>query len=594
MATTKFINGRAFLFAAGLMFSSLSPRVTQAERVLSGNERGLYYALPVQCKGSFECSDWSGIGAYVGQFTYQNFYNSMDPDSLKLPHGRFQHFAPFDDWTEALFPYAEFAQYDASEVAAGRTSLFVSATYQGKIRPVLWNWYGVTSEPYGNNPGRAVNLKDERFIQFWINQYIHPWLAKINKPNVAVLMDNCSFGYGRYGVMDDSGAFVGGVSWNQPYAQNQAEFLDSINNFFARVHEIDPSIKVACNTDAQEPPSEFSLSFQNIDGISVENMEYLYQSGGDWWREAFYNQFTNTSWIGNQGKFGLLMWQVPTGNTASALRRDYVHYLMVRGDNFFFAPQFDIAEVPPSSYSAMKSTLGLPTQAAVVTQEPGRPQGYALYSRETAHGIAYLNWSGAPKTIILPAGHTYLDSSGNPTTQITVADMDGDYVSYVQDNSATVQDNSAAANLRGTTYLSDLAWTSVTNGWGPVEINRSNGEADPKDGHVISLRGTTYAVGLGAHAKSNIQYDLSGRVCTSLVSDFGIDDETSGRGSATFQVWGDGKLLYDSGVVTGKSPAKILNVGVNGVKTLSLVAIDAGDGINFDHVDWAAPKLSCQ
>jgi len=504
----------------------------------------------------------------------------MDPASLKLPHGRFQHFAPFDDWTEALFPYAQFAQYDASEVAAGRTSLFVSATYAGKVRPIVWNWYGVTAAPYGDNPGRAVNLKDERFVQFWLNQYIHPWLAKINKPNVAVMMDNCTFGYGRYGVIDDSGAFVGGVTWNQPYAQNQAEFLDSINGFFARVHQLDPSIKVACNTDAQEIPSEFVTSFQNIDGIEVENMEYLYQNGGDWWRQAFYNQLTNVSWIGNQGKFALLNWQVPTGNTAAALRRDYVHYLIVRGDNFFFAPQFNVPEVPPSNYSAIKSNLGLPTQPTVVTQEPGRPQGYALYSRQTANGIAYLNWSGTTKTINLPAGHSYLDSAGHATTQITLADMDGDYVYYARDNSKL--------------SLSDLAYVSMTSGWGPVEINMSNGETAANDGHPMSIRGSKYATGLGAHTNSNIQFDLSGQGCSSLVSDIGIDDETNGRGSAVFQVWGDGKLLYDSGLVTGTTAARSLNLGITGVRSLSLVANDGGDGMAFGHVDWAGTKFVCQ
>ena len=32
----------------------------------------------------------------------------------------------------------------------------------------------------------------------------------------------------------------------------------------------------------------------------------------------------------------------------------------------------------------------------------------------------------------------------------------------------------------GTEYLSDLPWTSATNGWGPVERDRSNGETGPR------------------------------------------------------------------------------------------------------------------
>ena len=408
-----------------------APVISEAARTVSPNERGLYYALPDQCAGNYNCTDWSGIGAYLGQFSYQPYWDALSADALKLMHGRFQHFADFDDWTEALFPYAQFAQYDASQVAAGQQSLFASATYQNQSRPVLWNWYGSSTPLYANSPGRAVNLKDERFIQFWVNQYIHPWLQKINKPNVAVMLDNCTFTYGLYGVDDNSGNFISGVTWDQPYAQNQADFLASINNFAIRVHQIDPSIKMVCNTDASLSPSDFLASFQNLDGIGIEDMEYFYQGGDDWWRSTFYNQYLNASWTGNAGKIGVMVWQVPNDSTtASALVRDYMHYLMVRGDNFFFAPQFGNAEVPPSLYSTMKSALGLPAAATVVTQEPGRPQGYVLYSRVTSGGIAYLNWTGAAKTITLPAGSQYLNSAGQRVTQITIPDMSGDYVLF--------------------------------------------------------------------------------------------------------------------------------------------------------------------
>src|SRR3982750_962166 len=119
------MNLRFSIVTAGVALWVSVGGVSEAARTVSPNERGLYYALPSQCGTNYNCTDWSGIGAYVGQFSSQTMWNSMDTASLKPGHGRFQHFASFDDWTEALFPYAQFAQYDASEVALGKPSLFV-------------------------------------------------------------------------------------------------------------------------------------------------------------------------------------------------------------------------------------------------------------------------------------------------------------------------------------------------------------------------------------------------------------------------------------------------------------------------------------
>jgi len=63
-----------------------------------------------------------------------------------------------------------------------------------------------------------------------------------------------------------------------------------------------------------------------------------------------------------------------------------------------------------------------------------------------------------------------------------------------------------------------------------------------------------------------------------LPSDIGIDKETGGRGTVVFQVWADGKLKYDSGVVRGADAAKSLTVDVTGAKELRLVVTTANDG----------------
>ncbi len=144
-------------------------------------------------------------------------------------------------------------------------------------------------------------------------------------------------------------------------------------------------------------------------------------------------------------------------------------------------------------------------------------------------------------------------------------------------------------------YLSDLNWTSATNGWGPVEKDMSNGEQAAGDGHEITIDGVKYAKGIGCHANSEITYNLAGQY-TFFTSYIAIDDEVlseGGGGSVEFQVWGDGKKLYDSGtspyITSGQIPQGF-GVSVVGVNTLQLIVL-AGSTKDNDHADWADAYL---
>jgi alpha-galactosidase len=143
----------------------------------------------------------------------------------------------------------------------------------------------------------------------------------------------------------------------------------------------------------------------------------------------------------------------------------------------------------------------------------------------------------------------------------------------------------------GTSQLSDLSWTSATNGWGPVEKDRSNGEQAAGDGRTLTIGGQTFTKGLGTHAASAITYFLGGR-CSTVVADVGIDDEKT-TGSVVFQIWRDGTKVADSGVRTGTQGPLHLTGNVSGGTTLRLVVTDGGDGINNDHADWANARVTC-
>ncbi|MEV4313654.1 beta-galactosidase [Actinocrispum sp. NPDC049592] len=143
-----------------------------------------------------------------------------------------------------------------------------------------------------------------------------------------------------------------------------------------------------------------------------------------------------------------------------------------------------------------------------------------------------------------------------------------------------------------TSAVSSLPFLTATNGWGPVERDSSNGENASGDGKPISIRGTTYPSGVGAHADSDVALYLAGR-CTKLTATVGVDDETGGGGSVTFSVVADGTTVYTSPTLTGTSPAQQVDVGLAGAQVVDLVVGDGGDGNGLDHADWAAATVTC-
>jgi len=83
--------------------------------------------------------------------------------------------------------------------------------------------------------------------------------------------------------------------------------------------------------------------------------------------------------------------------------------------------------------------------------------------------------------------------------------------------------------------VSDLQALTSVNGWGPMEIDMSNGEMAAGDGRIITINGSQYQKGLGVHAYSEVVYDIGGQFST-FISDIGVDDEVGNRGSVIFQV----------------------------------------------------------
>jgi hypothetical protein len=143
-----------------------------------------------------------------------------------------------------------------------------------------------------------------------------------------------------------------------------------------------------------------------------------------------------------------------------------------------------------------------------------------------------------------------------------------------------------------TGYLSDQRWLEAQSFWGPVERDMSNGEQDPGDGRPIAIGGVQFAKGLGMHGPGELVF-YNGEHCSRLTAAVGVDDEKTGNGSVSFEVWADGRKVADSGVVTWQDAPKPIDADIGNSDFVRLVVTDGGDGTNSDHADWADARVTC-
>jgi alpha-galactosidase len=129
--------------------------------------------------------------------------------------------------------------------------------------------------------------------------------------------------------------------------------------------------------------------------------------------------------------------------------------------------------------------------------------------------------------------------------------------------------------------LGSLDVGQVQQGWGEPRANKS------VEGNTMTIGGKTFERGLGTHAASVFVINLKGSA-ERFTATVGVDDEVGvDLGSVEFRVLGDDRELWKSPVMkAGDAPAKV-DLNLKGLKTLQLQVNDGGDGINYDHADWA-------
>lgn len=150
-------------------------------------------------------------------------------------------------------------------------------------------------------------------------------------------------------------------------------------------------------------------------------------------------------------------------------------------------------------------------------------------------------------------------------------------------------------HAQGLDYASDRMdiSTKAEVGYGELGLDSSSSEgklalADEKGQRV------EFKKGLGAHAASEVAYNIEGQGYTSFESYVGIDYYQVSQGdvpsSVTFRVLVDGEEKYNSGEMTVNDPMQKVEVELSGASTIQLFA-DAGANNYNDHADWADAKF---
>jgi len=133
--------------------------------------------------------------------------------------------------------------------------------------------------------------------------------------------------------------------------------------------------------------------------------------------------------------------------------------------------------------------------------------------------------------------------------------------------------------------VADLDLSKTTQDYKSPGIHKS------VEGNPLRIGGQSFSTGIGAHARGRIAIDLkkSAQRFTAMV---GVDDEQRNSPALVeFRVIGDGKLLWESGIMKGGDPAKAVSVDLTGVSHLILSLGNGGDDNRGNHGDWASAEI---
>lgn len=132
-------------------------------------------------------------------------------------------------------------------------------------------------------------------------------------------------------------------------------------------------------------------------------------------------------------------------------------------------------------------------------------------------------------------------------------------------------------------FLTQLPIDFSHQDYGHLNINKS------VNGNKLQTNNRRYAVGLGSHANSTIEYQLPpDAIQLNILA--GLDDEVESA-SAQFYIWGDNRLLWESKIHYGAEAPEAAEVNLTGISRLRLQIVGV-NGIGGDHANWLSPVLT--
>ena len=135
-----------------------------------------------------------------------------------------------------------------------------------------------------------------------------------------------------------------------------------------------------------------------------------------------------------------------------------------------------------------------------------------------------------------------------------------------------------------TVPLASLDLANFRQGWGAPVANQSV-QHEP-----LTIGGRSFARGVGSHAPGVAWIRLDGHA-ERFRAWVGVDDETAGRGSITCRIYGDGEQLFATDTLKGGDAPVRVDIDLRAVTMLALVLGEAGDGMDWDHADWAEAEF---
>lgn len=144
---------------------------------------------------------------------------------------------------------------------------------------------------------------------------------------------------------------------------------------------------------------------------------------------------------------------------------------------------------------------------------------------------------------------------------------------------------SFSALAADTVPLSSLDLSKMKQGWGQPQVNRSMREKP------LSIAGKAFEGGVGTHANSTLWIEVGGGT-ERFQASVGVDDSAgSERASVTFKIMADDRVVLETGVMKQGDAAKEVDLDLRGVKTLVLQVTDGGNGVDYDHANWADARF---